>query len=163
MDEHGTMRQWRGDRCHLREEAILLHDRARARVKQAASRKAEADASSAEARLREREAQFHQAQQAAQQQREEWQAARQAALVWRRTPEQPPQGAELQGHAAGEATDAAEAEEPGTRAEAGPSDGDVATGGPTAGRRGRERGDQLNLRARERARKRSSAAPVSQK
>ena len=64
MDEHGTMRQWRGDRCHLREEATLLRDRARARDQQAASRKTEADAS-AEARLREREAQFHQAQQAA--------------------------------------------------------------------------------------------------
>ena len=32
MDEHGAMRQWRGDRCHLKEEAFLLHARARARV-----------------------------------------------------------------------------------------------------------------------------------
>ena len=149
MDEHSTMRQWRGDRCHLREKAFLLHDHARARVnKQASSREAEADALSAEARLREREAQFHQAQQAAQQQGEDWQAAH----VWRRMLEQTPQGAELQGHAAGEATDAAEAEP-----EPGPSDGDVATGGPTAERLGRKRGDQPNQSARRKAATKAAA------
>ena len=54
MDEHGVMRQWRGDRCHLWEEAILLHDRARARVKQATNQKAEVDASAEGDYVRER-------------------------------------------------------------------------------------------------------------
>ena len=158
MDEHGIMRQWRGGRCHLWEEAILLHDRARARVKQAASRKAEADAS-AEARLREWEARLHQARQAAEQQQEDWQTAR----AWRRTPEQLLQGPEPQGPAerrrAGEATDAAEIEPaPGMCAEAGPSDGATwPTGGPIAGRLGRKRGEQPNQSARRKAATKAAA------
>ena len=96
---------------------------------------------------------MHQAIQAAEQQQEEWQTANAS----RRTPEQPLQGPEPQGPAArrraGVATDAAEVEP-----EAEPSSGEVATGGPTVGRRGRKRGNQSHQRMRERYKERSRAA-----